>query len=244
MANDTDVVNLEPKIEGEIPEPKISGKPEGQPLDQASGSAVTLEAIEKLVKREVQSMKDSRLGKFDTRLDSLEGAIEKYEALLSQGLSKDQAKIKMQGDKELEDMKAQLASLLEGKAPEKSEGSGTRNWKEQQASILSEAGIEANDPRVIDMLKKENFPSHKDYLVALQERANEWSFEDAKKPQPSSSTVAQVTPPVIAKAGDFDQFSDDQLGDKLVELSKEPSKNQKEMDMLVAELSRRDAKKG
>ena len=150
MPKDTDVVNPEPKIEGELPEPQISGTPAGQPLDQAGGSSVTLEAIEELIKREVQSVKDVRFGKHETRLDKLESpesTIERYEALQSQGLSKDQALNQMQGDKELGDIKSQLASLLEGKVPDASPGGGEQDWKERRASILSKAEIDGNDPR-------------------------------------------------------------------------------------------------
>ena len=202
MANDTDVVNQEPQIEN-LPDPQISGKPAGQPLDQAGGSSVTLKAVEELLDRKFQSMKDTRLGKMESKLDDLEGAVGRYEALQSQGMSKDQALSQMQGDKELGDMKSQLASLLEGKVPEASPGGGEKDWKKRRASILSDAGIKSDDPRVVDMLRKENFDSHDGYVEALQKRANEWSFADAKKPQPSAGSVAQTIPSVPAGSGDY-----------------------------------------
>jgi hypothetical protein len=195
MAKATEVVNPEPKIEGELPEPQISGSPAGQSLEQAGDSSVTLEAIEKLVEKQFQSMKDTRLGKFDTRLDDLEGAVGRYEALQAQGLSKDQALNQMQGDKELGDIKTQLASLLEGKVPDVSAGVGTQSWKERRASILSDAKIEGSDPRFVEFMKQK-FTSHDDMNEKLFEIAEGWSFADEIKPQPSASTVAQIVPSI------------------------------------------------
>ncbi len=245
MANEKENVNPEPKIEGELPEPQISGTPAGQALAQAGDSSVTLEAIEKLIKREVQSVKDTRFGKHETRLDKLESpesTVERYEALQAQGLSKDQALNQMQGDKELGDIKSQLASLLEGKVPAVSAGVGAQDWKERRASILSDAKIEGSDPRFIEFMKGE-YSSYDDMNEKLFTRAEEWSFADETKPKPSAATVAQTVPAVVAQDGKFDEYSDDQLAAKLESLAKNPSKNLKEMDILDAELARRATKK-
>ena len=239
MAKDTDVVNLEAQTDG-LPEPNISATPEGQPLDQAGGSAVTLEAIEELVKREVQSMKDSRLGKFDTRLDDLEGAVAKYEALQKQGLSKDQALNKMQGDKELDDMKSQLTSLLAGKVPAESTGVGSQNWKSRRASILSEAGIEGNDPRFIEFMKQK-FSSYDDMNDKLFSKTEEWSFTDETKPKPDSSTIAQTVNSVPTVEDGYPE-DDDELGDKLVELQRDYSKNEAEVNKIAKVLELRAKK--
>lgn len=243
MANVTENVNPEPQIEGEVPEPQISGTQAGQSLGQAGDSAVTLEAVEKLIQKEVQSIKDTRLGKHGTRLDDLEEAVKRYDALQDSGLSKGEALGKMQGDQELSDIKAQLASLLGGDTTAVSAGAGAQSWAEKQASILSDAGLEPNDSRLTELLKSKTYVDYDEYLEDLRGKTFDWKQADAKKPQPSSSTVAQTVPSVVPQAGDFDDYSDDQIGDKMVELLKEPSKHKKEIDLLDAELARRDAKK-
>ena len=55
--------------------------------------------------------------------------------------------------------------------------------------------------------------------------------------------IAQTVQAVIPVAGEFDKFSDNQLGEKLIKLAKEPSKNRAEMNILDAELARRDTLK-
>ena len=239
MPNDKDVVNSESKIEGDLPEPTISGTPTGQPLDQAGDSSVTLEAVEQLLDKRFQSMKDTRLGKMETKLTDMEGTISKYEALQSQGLSKDQAKVKMQGDQELGDIKSQLASLLEGKAPEALPGGSTQGWKERRASILTDAGIDGSDSRFVDFMKQE-FASHDDMNDKLFKATEEWSFTDETKPKPDSSTITQVIASTPVVGDDYKGLSDDELGARYEKLAKEPTKNKAEMDKVIKAIERRD----
>lgn len=202
MPKDKDVVNLEPEIEDEVPDPQISGSPAGQPLDQAGDPSVTLEDMRAMVREEMQSVKDTRIGKSETRLDNLESAVAQYEA--EKGGTVDvKALSKLQGIQREEELLERVVALEGGKVPEASAGAGTQNWKESQASILSKAEIDANDPRVIDFLKKEKFDSHDAYIEQLAIKANEWSFADAKKPQPSASTVAQTIPSIPAGDGTY-----------------------------------------
>ena len=65
---------------------------------------------------------------------------------------------------------------------------------------------------------------------------------DENKPKPSASTVMQVVPSVIPVDGKFDDFSNEQLEAKILELSKHPSENTKEVNQLAAELKERDSK--
>jgi len=208
MANDPENVNPTPTIE-DLPDAQVAGDQAGQTLVQAGDSSVTLEGIlaspefKALVDKEIQRKTDKQFGKHGTRLDKLEspeGTIERYEALQAQGMSKDQAMSKMQGDKELADTRARL-SVLEGKAPDVSAGAGAQGWKERRASILSDAGIDGNDPRFIDFMKQK-FSSYDDMNVKLFEKAEGWSFTDETKPKPSASTVAQTIPSI--PAGDVD----------------------------------------
>ena len=212
-----DNVNPVAKIE-DLPDPKIAEQQAGQDLAQAGDPSVTLESLRDMIREEMQSIKDTRLGKSETRLDNLESAVGKYEALQAQGLSKDQALNQMQGDKELGDIKSQLASLLEGKVPDVSTGVGAQGWKERRASILSDSKIDGSDPRFVEFMKQK-FTSHDDMNEKLFKSAEEWSFADETKPKPSAGTVAQIIPEVTAGDGTYtnEKYAEDMLaasGDK------------------------------
>ena len=239
MAKDTDVVNPAPTIE-DLPDTQIAGTPAGQPLDQAASSAVTLEEVEKLIQKQFQSMKDTRLGKMETQIGDMEGAIAKYEALKG-GTVDPKALGKLQSDQENQDLKARLEILESGNVVAPSAGAGEPSWAEKQATILDKAGIDKNDPRIAELLRTSE--SKQDFVVSLEEQTFAWKQEDAKKPQPSLGTVAQIIPSVVAEKGALDAYNDEQLGDKLVDLLREPSKHKEEIELLDKELQARDAKK-
>lgn len=226
MAKDTDVVNPEPTIE-EQPTPQIEGAPAGQPLDPASDSGVTLEDVlaspklQDYIDKKVKQQQDVRLGKYGTRLDILEeGSIDKYEALKEQGMTKEQARAKMQDEKERGEMRAQLDSLLGGNVVAPSPGGGEQLLTEKQASILSDVGLTASDPRFTQFLRDNpKFKTNEEYFTALDKQALDWQSDDAKKPQPSGTSVAQVVPAVPAGDGSYtaEKYTTDMLaarGDK------------------------------
>ena len=247
MANEKENVNPTSQIE-DLPEPQISEPQAGQTFAQAGGSSVTLESIlsspelEDYVDKVVKQKQDVRLGKYGTRLDTVEGAIKKYDALVDGGMSKSEALSKMQGDQELSDIKDQLAQVLSGKVSEASAGAGSLGWKERRASILSEAGIEGNDPRFVEFMKQK-FSSYDDMNEQLYKQAEDWSFADETKPKPSAGTVAQVVPSVIPVDGEYDDFNDESLEARIGELARQPIKNKDEITKLAAELKARASKK-
>ena len=249
MANDTELVPASPKIEGEIPEPQISGEPQGQPLGQAGGSAVDFSALESnpdfkaFIEKQVQSVKDVRFGKMGTEIKDLRKAVSQYDSLVAGGMSKEQALAIMEGDQELTSLKERLAKLEGGDTSDVSAGAGAQTWEERQQTILSKHKLEKDDPRLAELLKAKSWGTYDKYLEELDKVANDWSFSDKQKPQPSSSTVAQTVPSVVPVAGEFDDYSSDQLGEKLIALSKNPTVNRAEMDVLDAELARRDTLK-
>ena len=209
MANENENVNPEPKIE-EQPTPQISGAPAGQTYAQAGDSGVTLEDVlaspelQDYIDKRVKSQQDTRLGKYGTRLDNLEGAIAEYNALVKGGMSEPQALAKMQGDKKLQDLEAEIQALKSGNVATPSAGAGEKKLlTEKQASILSNANLKTDDPRFTEFLRDNVFPSNEAYLEALDTKALEWQQQDAKKPQPSSSTVAQPVPQVPAGSGEW-----------------------------------------
>lgn len=197
MANDGNDVQPTPQTES-IPSPQISGEQEGQSLSQAGGQSVDFSVLEKdpafneFVEKVVQSKQDSRLGKYGTRLDSLEGAVAKYDALIQSGMSKEQAVDRMKLDQEIADIKA-FRQGLESNAPSQaSAGTGERPWTERRASILKEADIAPDDRRHVDMLKNNTYANHDEYVKDLEAKAFQWAQDDVKKPQPSPTTIAQT----------------------------------------------------
>ena len=86
MAKPNEPVNPEPTIEGQ-PEPQIAGSPAGQPYEQAGDPPVTLESLRAMVREEMQSVKDTRLGQLGTKVEDLESALAQYRGLVKGGLS-------------------------------------------------------------------------------------------------------------------------------------------------------------
>lgn len=248
MDNVKDDVKPTPQIE-EQPTPNILGEAPDKVSDKLADQAVDLSAIlshpdfEALLDKKVQSVKDVRFGKLGTEVKDLRATLTEYDSLVASGVPQEEAKLRMEGSGELQSMRDRLA-VLEGKdIGGESAGAGEPSWAEKQATILSNAGLEPNDSRLAELLRKETFANYDEYLEKLEEVSFEWKQSDAKKPQPSSSTVASTVPSVVAQPGELDEYSDDQLADKLVELLRNPSINQGEIDILDAELTRRDAKK-
>ncbi len=203
MANEKENVNPEPKIEGELPEPQISGTPAGQALAQAGDSSVTLEAVEQLLDKKFQSMKDTRLGKMEAKLTDMESAFAEVQKLTSGGMPNDEAQAKVLGEKRLQDVESELQAWKTGKEVSGvSAGVDAQGWKERRASILSDAKIEGSDPRFIEFMKQ-SFTSHDDMNEKLFEITEEWSFADETKPVPSASTVAQIIPSIPAGDGSY-----------------------------------------
>ena len=210
MANANESVNPELTIES-LPDSQIASKPAGQPYEQAGESSVTLKAVEELIQKQFQSLKDSRLGKMESQLNDLEGAVRKYEALQSQGLSKDQALNQMQGERELQDIKAKLDSVLGDNKAVPSTGVGEKSWGEKQQAILDNAGIDKNDSRIVELLRASK--SKQGFLAELEEKSFAWKQADVNKPKPSASTVAQTIPSVPSGDGSYtaDKYTSDML---------------------------------
>ena len=151
MANDTENVSAESQTE-EIPSPQISEEVQKQPLGQAGEKSATLAEIKEMIQAEVQSMKDVRLGKYGTRLDILEDAIDKYEALKGGEVDKT-ALSKMVLEQDLADVKQELAAIRSGDADAVSVGTGAEPWGVTQAKLLQSAGLSENDPRAVELAK-------------------------------------------------------------------------------------------
>ena len=219
MANDGNQVEPTPQIE-DIPGPQISGDQGGQGLSQAGGSAVDFKALQSnpefvsFVEKVVQSKQDSRLGKYDTRLEKLESnqeaTIAKYESLVAGGMSKEQAIDRMKLDEKL----ASLEQAVQGSPPSQpSAGTGGETVVEKRAKLFEASAISASDRRHLDFLRDNKFSSNEEYLRALGDKILEWEQADASKPAPSSGTVAQTVPSVPAGDGSYtkEKYTQDML---------------------------------
>ena len=206
MAKDTEAVNLDSQTEGELPKPQISEQPAGQPLDQAGDSSANLESLRAMVREELQSVKDTRIGKSETRLDNLEAAIAQYEA--EKGGTVDKSALsKLQGVQREKELLARLEILEGGNVAASSPGGGEQTWENQEATILERDGISKEDPRLFELLKSNTYASHDEYVKDLNEKAFTWRQEDAKKPVPSDSTIAQIIPSVPTGDGKYSEVT-------------------------------------
>jgi len=205
MAKTNEAVNLEPTIES-LPDSPIAGTPAGQSYEPAKGSSVDLKALmespefEAFIDKKVQSKQDKRLGQYGTKLESLEEAISQFSALTKGGMSEPEALAKMRGDQTLAELKAEVASLR-GNVAVPSAGAGEKSWGERQQAILDNAGIDKNDPRIVELLRTAT--SKQDFIAKLEANTFVWKQADVKKPVPSSSTVAQTIPSVPAGDGTY-----------------------------------------
>jgi len=221
MANGTEEVKLTPTID-DLPESSVEGQPVGQPLDQASSSAVTLESVlaspklQEYIEKQVQSKTDSRLGTYGTRLDTVEGTIAQYNSLV--GATTDpKAVATLNRDVEFQNMKTVIEELQGGNVVSPSAGAGEKSWGEKQQAILDSAGVDASDVRVVELLRSAS--SKQEFLAELEAKSFGWKQSDANKPKPSASTVLQTIPAVPAGDGTYtnDKYVEDMLaasGDK------------------------------
>jgi len=212
----------------ELPTPKISqANPQDSPgnLDEIANALMT--KMEPMLMEKAQSILQS------TKDKGIAEASKKASSALEA----------TDGMREVVDKFTDYLSGLKN-SPEDSVGAEDEGWAVRQNEILEIAGISPQDGRLVDMLRKETFKDHNEYIKALEAKSFEWKVADANKPQPSSSTVAQIIPSVVALDGKFDEYTSTQLGEKLVELLKAPTDNKEQIKLLDDELKLRDAKKG
>ena len=177
-------------------------------------------------------LKDTRLGKMESKLTDLEGAIAKYDNLIDSGMSKPQALAQMQGDKQIEDLVSEVASLKSGNVDVPSPGGGEQTWENQEATILERDGISKEDDRLFELLKSNTYASHDEYVKDLNEKAFTWRQEDAKKPVPSDSTIAQIIPSVPTGDG---KYSEETYKEAVVAARGKPEEITKIRDQALAD---------
>jgi len=197
MTNVTENVADVTQIE-ETPDPQISETPVEQSLGQVKDEFVTLSEVKKLL----QSEKDVRFGKYGTRLDNLEDAIDKYEALRGGEVDK-KVLSKMVGEQDLADIKQELADMRSGDSGDIPAGAGVQPWGVRQDELLESAGLKKTDPRAVELAKSKPNWTVDEWLSELNDKSLEWRNADLNKPQPSSASVAQTTASIPSGSGEY-----------------------------------------
>lgn len=117
-------------------------------------------------------------------------------------------------------------------------GSDARPWGVRQKEILESAGLQLNDQRAKDLAKSKTWANPNEYISALEAASLGWAVEDTDKPKPNNSTVANTTPGKVPITT-FNDVTDDAIGQEILDLSKDYSKNKTRIAELKAELESR-----
>jgi len=120
-----------------------------------------------------------------------------------------------------------------------SAGPDNRPWAVRQKEILDSVGLSLSDPRVIELAKSKNAWDHDEWIRELAEKSFGWVQTDLTKPQPDISTVANPTRSA-GTSGSSMSGSSEELGNRMVELQKNYSKNKEEIHAIEQELIRRE----
>jgi len=230
-----------------LPNPEFS---QTAPVPSPGDSDAQLEALieklsprlEEIVKSVAQSDKDKGIAsaKRDASsalegIESMRATVSAFKKYVERFGSEDAALQEMDRDNKIN-------KILSGEITQDpvSVGADTRPWGVRQKEILESAGVEPTDRRAVELAQSKKWADPEEYLDALKRATFDWSLSDVTKPKPSSSTVAQVIPSVIAAEGDYKGFSKDALGDRVMLLMKDYTKNADEIKSINKELARRD----
>lgn len=188
------------------------------------------------IDRKFQSMKDRRIGKLETEM----GSINENLSRMAQYLGVEPGKLaEAQRQMDLDDMIRQYQSqrTQPNAHPVSSQQSGGTglDMDTTTRSILTAFGVNPQDPAVGAFLS--SLSGTTDQMLA---KVSTWAANYKTQAPPPSA--AQVTPPQgggIPK-GEYDQYSDDQLGEMALNLMKTDPYN-KDRQKYIAELERRSA---
>jgi len=162
---------------GGLPTPKFSDQDGAQ---DSSKAEVDLDGLFKNPKftdfldQRLQAVKDRRIGKLqgeigrlNTRQDSFEATIAKYQGYIDSGLSKDQAIRELKLDALLEGQE-QNQGIQDGQpVPNGNQLGAGSDWAAVQKAMLNVAGMEENDPGFIRFVTDTKFANETDYLKKL-----------------------------------------------------------------------------
>lgn len=228
----------------ETPNPTISQEnSQGSPGNQDDALNALIEQarprLEELVRSIAQSDKDVGIAsaKKDAKearkeVSDMRSVVDKFKSFVEIYGSDERALAEMERDQRLIDLERSSSG-------QSSVGTEKKSWKARQDEILMDAKLEPNDHRAVEFAASQDWDSYDQYLDALQVESFKWFQADAKKPQPSSSAVANTSSGVIP-AVDFDEAETEDLGAELLALSVDYTKNEKRIKQINAELRKRD----
>lgn len=146
--------------------------------------------VEETTKRQVQSMKDVRFDRQEKRLSSLEETAAAIKEKMQGGASYDEAVDELGKEQRLNSLEEKLEhALTGGNSSEEPSDTGFRNWASEQATILSQVGLEADDPRIVELRREHEDPN--DYLEALSDFA--WKHGRSQGSEGSSAELGTET---------------------------------------------------
>ena len=119
-----------------------------------------------------------------------------------------------------------------------SAGPDARPWGVRQKEILESAGLELTDPRAVELAKSQKWTDPEVYLKELATATFGWAQDIQSKPKPDASTAGNLIPGTSSTSS-FTK-DDDALGQELLDLSVDYSKNSVRIGEINAELKRRD----
>ncbi len=188
------------------------------------GNPLFIGAIDERAERQWKSGKDRRIGKLTDRQDDLESVVAKFTELTSGGMSSDDALHRMQVDRF-------MGQQEPGEPAPQSEpgGSGTGVASVDITASLKVLGLDANDPKVVEMLRGGK-DSPADFVQLAISR--------------QSQTTSPPNPAGVMPTGGGGGGTDDQTADAIVArmqvLQQNPTKENletlKELDKKLADL--------
>lgn len=213
-----------------------AGGSEGQGDSGNSFDASKLQTtIESLMKRldevdarskALQGDKDRAVNKASAEIDDLKRKFAEIEKLKKAGLNEDDAFTELKFRDEIREVREKLSSINPAQPSPAGNGNGLAV---EQAKVLSEYGLDGNDPEVIEKVLKQPWKSP----AELENLALKVAYKRATSspPSPAASTSVQGVP-----AGMSDTAS---LVQKLGEMQRTPSKYRKEIAEITAKLDAR-----
>lgn len=227
------------------PKPEFSS--EETPSSPGNLDEIANALIEKLspqvieiARKASQSGKDSGIAKAQKNankalegVESMRGVVEKFQAYVATYGSEERAYVEMERD-------ARLSKLESSNSGQEPVGAGSKSWEIEQKEILESVGLSLSDQRVLDLARSKKWSNEREYLDALKANTFDWFQGEANKPEPSAGTTGTTVNGTTGSQGDFPDLSSEQLGDRMVSLMAERTKNAPEIEKIEAELRRRD----
>lgn len=190
-------------------------------------------ALEPLIDKKIQSLKDRRLTDFGEELKSeFSPVLERFKDLVSPEKLE-----QIKKDLEFEELKRRVYGE-EKRTDEKSQAGNLHSLAGELAQVVAENKLNADDPKVNALLQK-----YKDNPLKAAVELTRYATEIASAPPPDPSASPSMTASQPATSN-YSGISDEELGAKLDMLATvDPRGSMDERAKIRAELERRDKNK-